>query len=147
VAPWLLEPPVNALRVALHPEGMAPRIANLAEWSGHLLHRLRRQLALTGDEALGALHDELAGLPGVAGDDAGASAHDGPAILVPLRLRRDGDELAFLSTVTVFGTALDITLAELTVEAFYPADAATAQVLAAQGEPVTPTQSSRAACS
>src|SRR6478672_1702749 len=65
VAPWLLEPPANALRIALHPEGMAPRIANLAEWSGHLLHRLQRRAAITGSAELEQLHAELVTFPGV----------------------------------------------------------------------------------
>lgn len=128
--PALLAPPANALRVALHPDGMAPRIVNLAEWSGHLLHRLRRQHAVTGDTRLRDLHDELATYPGVdAGDDRGAGTADPAAILLPLRLRHPDGELSLLSTVTVFGTALDVTLSELTVEAFYPADDATARIL------------------
>lgn len=123
----LLEPPVNVLRLSLHPRGLAGRIANLAQWRGHVLGRLLREAAATGDPGLAALHEELAGYPG-------GSAHGpGPDIAVPLRLRSasdiDGPELRFLSTVTTFGTAVDITLAELSVEAFLPADDATARAL------------------
>src|SRR5262245_926027 len=112
VAPELLEPPANALRVSLHPDGMAPRILNLGEWRTHLLERLARQAALAGDEDLSALHEELSGYPGPPGDEwAGSDV----GIFVPLRLKAGGDELAFLSTVTTFGTAMDITVAELSI--------------------------------
>ncbi len=125
VAPDLLEPPANALRVTLHPAGMAPRILNMREWSAHLLHRLRRQarsratrsssssttsFRATRGCAVEAPHDELAGT----------------AIVLPLRMRGGERELAFFSTVSTFGTAVEITLAELMIEAFYPANAATA---------------------
>jgi transcriptional regulator with XRE-family HTH domain len=126
VEPDLLEPPANAMRVALHPRGMAPRTLNLAEWSGHLLRRLRREAQLTGDSSLMVLHDELLGYPGV---------HAGPEhaevqpedIVTALKLRdSDGGELAFFSTLSTFGTAADITVSELAIEAFYPANARTA---------------------
>jgi transcriptional regulator with XRE-family HTH domain len=120
----LLEPPVNVLRLGLHPDGLASRIANLHEWRAHLLDRLGRQAVVTGDPAVAALYDELAGYP--AGDPAPAPDLDAGAIAVPLRLRHEGGELRFISTVTTFGTAVDITLSELAVEAFLPADAATA---------------------
>ena len=124
VAPALLEPPVNALRVSLHPDGLAPRIANLAEYSAHLLTRLRREHAVSGDRDLLALHDELRGYPGV---DDGASHHPDPASLlfVPLVLRSPAGQLTFFSTLATFGTALDITVAELAIESFFPADEAT----------------------
>jgi transcriptional regulator with XRE-family HTH domain len=130
VAAHLLEPPANALRVTLHPEGMAPRIENLAEWSGHLLRRLRRQVALGGDAELARLHDELAGLPGVDSGE-GPGVPTAAEILLTLRLRRGDERLTLFATVTTFGTALDVTLDELSVEAFYPADAATARALEA----------------
>jgi transcriptional regulator with XRE-family HTH domain len=127
-APWLLEPPVNALRLSLHPEGVAPRIANLGEWRAHVLGRLRRQVAITADPALATLLEELRALP--CDDPEPAVELGGPGdVLVPLRLRHDGGELAFLSTVTTFGTPLDITVAELSIEAFLPADEATARRL------------------
>ncbi len=126
VAPELLAAPANALRVTLRPDGMAPRIANLGEWSGHLLQRLRRRIALSGDAELERLHAELAAYPGVELDPPRATAVD---VLVPLRLRAADGDLSFLSTVSTFETALDVTLDELSVEAFYPADAATANRL------------------
>jgi transcriptional regulator with XRE-family HTH domain len=125
VAPELLASPANALRVALHPRGMAPRVLNLEEWSAHLLHRLRREAALTADPELERLRDELAGYPGVcleAPRDEGVAGD----IVVPLRLRTATRELAFFSTISTFGSAIDITLDELMIEAFYPANAATA---------------------
>ena len=125
-APELLAPTANALRLTLHPDGMAPRIVNLAEWSGHLLQRLRRQAVITGDPELEQLHDELGAFPGVSLDPPPV---DGADIVLPLRLR-DGDrELAWISTVSTFGTAADVTLAELSIEAFYPADDETAAAL------------------
>jgi hypothetical protein len=124
VATHLLEPPANVLRIGLHPEGLAGRIANLGEWRAHLLDRLARQAAASGDAALHALHDELASYP-CASENGGADLVAGE-IAVPLRLRRDGAELAFISSVTTFGTALDITVSELAIESFFPADAATA---------------------
>jgi transcriptional regulator with XRE-family HTH domain len=136
VAPELLEPPANALRVSLHPDGMAPRIVNLPEWSGHLLRRLRRRIAMTADEALERLHEELLGYPGVDDGEGRSDVSAAAEIALPLQLRRGGVELAFLSTVTVFGTALDITLAELAVEAFYPANPATARTLAAHADSI-----------
>ena len=120
----LLEPPVNVLRLSLHPDGLAGRIRNLAEWRGHVLGRLARELAVTGDPRTRALLHELAAFPG--GRSSGATN----AVAVPLRLEAGGRELAFLSTVTTFGTAVDVTLAELSIEAFLPADAATAEVMA-----------------
>jgi transcriptional regulator with XRE-family HTH domain len=132
VAPHLLEPPANALRATLHPEGMAPRIVNLAEWSAHLLHLVRRRAATTGDEELRRLHAELAAYPG---GDSGAprAASLDAEIVLPLRLRTAGGVLSFLSTQTTFGTAADITVEELSIEAFYPTHAATAAAL--RGEP------------
>jgi transcriptional regulator with XRE-family HTH domain len=125
VAAELLDPPANALRVALHPQGMAPRILNLSEWSAHLMHRLRRQAALRADPELDRLHAELAAYPGVC-LDAPQEDGSGKDILLPLRMHVGDRELAFFSTVSTFGTAVDITLDELVIEAFYPANASTA---------------------
>jgi transcriptional regulator with XRE-family HTH domain len=127
VAEHLLAPPVNVLRLGLHPEGVAPRIANLPEWRAHLLDRLGRQAVVSGDPALAALHDELAAYPG---GEPGPS-HDLAAgeIAVPLRLRHEDRELSFISTITTFGTAVDVTLSELSIEAFFPADEATAEFM------------------
>jgi transcriptional regulator with XRE-family HTH domain len=123
----MLEPPVNVLRLSLHPEGLAPRIANLGEWRELLLSRLAREAVASGDPALAALHEELVAYPG---GDAGARVD--PAfgdIAVPIRLRHGDSELAFLSTRTTFGTAVDVTLAELAIESFFPADLATAETM------------------
>jgi transcriptional regulator with XRE-family HTH domain len=128
-APHLLEPPVNVLRLSLHPEGLAPRIANLAEWRAHLLHRLGREAVTSGDPALAALHEELAAYP--CDDPAQSPDLEAGAIAVALRLRHDGGELSFVSTVTTFGTALDVTVSELSIESFFPADGATAEALRA----------------
>ncbi len=126
----LLRPPVNVLRLSLHPQGLAPRIANLAEWRGHLLARLQHQVQATADETLTALLDELRRYPGH-GASAGrpAATRDYAGIVVPLELVTPAGTLAFFSTTTVFGTPVDVTLSELAVEAFFPADAATAEVL------------------
>jgi transcriptional regulator with XRE-family HTH domain len=136
VAPELLEPPANALRIALHPDGMAPRTVNLPEWSAHLLQRLHREAQLTGDHVLQRLHEELAGYPGVriAAPHSELQSSD---IVLPLRLRDfDGDgELAFFGTLSTFGTAVDVTLAELAIEAFYPANARTAMRLLREVDP------------
>ena len=124
-AEHLLEPPVNVLRLSLHPEGLAPRILNLAEWRGHVLERLGRQVIATGDPALQALPDELAAYPG--GTEHGAYGD----VAVPLRLSGPAGELSLISTVTSFGTATEVTLSELSIESFFPADDATARAFAA----------------
>ncbi|HWC40003.1 MAG TPA: helix-turn-helix domain-containing protein [Acidimicrobiales bacterium] len=153
VAPELLEPPVNVLRVALHPDGLATRIVNLAEWRTHLLERLDRQIAATNDPVLVKLRDELTGFPAPASDGreghgvgvAGTAAHGNgngagkrPAttgaqlasdIVVSLRLRVGDAELAFFSTIATFGTAVDVTISELAIESFFPADRFTAEYL------------------
>jgi transcriptional regulator with XRE-family HTH domain len=128
VAADLLEPPANVLRIALHPEGMAPRIVNLAEWRAHLLERLGREAVVTGDPALATLHAEVAAYPHP--EPAAVSRNPGAAdIAVPLRIRAGDEELSLISTVTTFGTATDVTVAELSIESFFPADAATAEAL------------------
>ena len=115
----LLAPPLNVLRASLHPDGLAPRIRNLAEWRDHLLERLRRQIVLTGDPALQTLFDELAGYPV---DDPGPELGTRNDVVVPLRLETGAGELTFFSTVTTFGTPVDITVEELSIESFFPAD-------------------------
>jgi transcriptional regulator with XRE-family HTH domain len=128
VAPELLAPPMNVLRASLHPNGMAPRIVNLDEWCQHLFRRLHRQVAMTGDEELAALYEEVrAYCPRAADPVPGTPA--GGDIAVPLRLRHGGRELAFISTVTTFGTPLDVTVAEMTIESFLPANAETVAAL------------------
>jgi hypothetical protein len=130
VAPALLAPPVNVLRVSLHPDGLAPRIVNLGEWRAHLLGRLRREIALSADPGLAALYDELRAYP--CPQPQPEPELPGPAsVVVSLRLRDGAGELAFFGTVTAFGTPLDVTVAELAIESFFPADAHTASVLQA----------------
>jgi transcriptional regulator with XRE-family HTH domain len=120
VASEQLAPPVNALRLALHPDGLAPRIENLGEWRAHLLARLRRQVAATHDPQLASLLTELKSYP--CDDEEPAVELPGPGeIIVPLRI----GGLAFMSIVTTFGTPLDVSLQELSIEAFFPADEAT----------------------
>ncbi len=116
VAPDLLQPPVNVLRLALHPDGMAPRIENLGEWRAHLLHDLAALRDQTGDPELAELYEELDAYPGPPAPEP--HAHD---VFVPLKI----DGLTFLSTRTTFGAAVDVTVSELAIEAFYPADDAT----------------------
>ncbi len=124
----LLAPPANALRITLHPDGMAPRILNFEEWSGHLLTRLHRQALLSQDPALAELERELLGYPGV--QPSSGIAEPEEMLFVPLRLRLPNETLLSLfSTVATFGTALDITLEELSIEAFFPADEATKDYL------------------
>lgn len=128
VAPELLRPPVNVLRLSLHPEGMAPRIRNLGEWREHLLARLRRALDLTADPRLAALLREVSGYP--APPEAPHPRNlAAPALALPMRLATAAGELSLISTVTVFGTPLDVTLSELALECFYPADAASGALL------------------
>jgi len=124
--PALLTPPVNALRVSLHPDGMASRIANLPEWRAHILERLHRQVQATRDPRLAELLAELSSYPG--GDAERPELTD---VAVPLSLRHDGKELAFFSMTAVVGAPLDVTVAEVAIESFYPADADTAEALQA----------------
>ena len=128
VADELLVPPANCMRVALHPDGLAPRIINLGDWRGHLLHRLAREIRLTGDPELEELYHELLGYPGPVSDDA----PDASAVMVELQL---DNGLRFISTVTTFGTGRDVTISELSIEAFFPADPQMADRLRAAGSP------------
>jgi transcriptional regulator with XRE-family HTH domain len=131
----LLAAPVNVLRLGLHPEGLAARIANLGEWREHVLARLRRQIDASADPVLRDLFEELRRYPG--GDitaNAPSKLPTAGAVVVPLRLRSPAGVLSFISTTTVFGTPVDITLSELALETFFPADAATSAVLRAAAE-------------
>jgi transcriptional regulator with XRE-family HTH domain len=130
IAPHLLEEPVNAMRVTLHPEGLAPRIFNFPEYAAHLVDRLRREALSYADERLLALHDELCSYPGVAGSPSPADTAG--QVFVPMVLRTGEGVLTFFSMLSTFGTARDITLEELAVESFFPADEATAAVLRAR---------------
>ena len=125
----LLRQPVNVLRVALHPNGLAPRTVNLAEWRAHLLARLRRQIELTADPDLIKLLDELQKYPAARSPKPPSAAPPGAAIVLPFQLQTEHGIVSLISTVTVFGTPIDVTVAELALECFYPADAATADIL------------------
>jgi len=127
----LLQGPVNVLRLSLHPGGVAPRIANLVSWRAHIFHRLEQQIEATSDPVLAALLQELRAYPAPEADDpdAGGSALEPNAIAVPLKLRTPAGVLSFISTTTVFGTPVDITLSELALETFFPADRVTAETL------------------
>jgi transcriptional regulator with XRE-family HTH domain len=125
LSPQWLQPPINVLKLSLHPTGLAPRIRNLPVWRAHLLERLRRQIDATQDPELMTLLAELRSYPG----EESAPSHINDAIAVPMELELGDAVLSMLSTTTVFGTPMDITLAELALEAFVPADAATAACL------------------
>jgi transcriptional regulator with XRE-family HTH domain len=131
ISPELLRPPVNVLRLSLHEDGLAPRIANLAEWRAHLLARLGRQVEMSADANLASLLEELQGYP--LPETSGGNDSDIDPLLagvaVPLRLRTAYGTLSFLSTTMIFGTPVDVTLSELAIEAFFPADAATTGIL------------------
>src|SRR5262249_18396364 len=126
----LRKPPINVLRLSLHPKGLAPRIANLTEWREHLLARLRRQIDGTADPAMVDLSKERSGYPKPRSRQriARSAEHDG-GVVVPLRLAMPNGMLSFISTTTVFGTPIDITLSELALETFFPADPATGEAL------------------
>jgi len=125
----LLQAPANVLRLSLHPHGLAPRIANLGQWRHHLFERLRQQIQATGDRTLQALEQELRGYP--VPEDADETRLEGEVlgIAVPLRFRTDGGVLNLISTTTIFGTPVDVTLQELALETFFPADPFTAEQL------------------
>jgi transcriptional regulator with XRE-family HTH domain len=125
VAPALLGPPINGLRLTLHPDGLAPRIANLAEWRMHLLARLRRQIDLTADAVLIELLREVSDYPSPGGSKPVPSPELPHTVAVPFRIATSGGLLSFFSTTTIFGTPVDVTLCELALECFYPADRAT----------------------
>jgi transcriptional regulator with XRE-family HTH domain len=126
--PSLLEAPVNVLRLSLHPQGLAPKIANLAQWRAHIFERLRQQVHSTGDGALATLLEELRGYDLPDGCDENLPG-ELPGIAMPFRFRTPSGTLNFISTTTVFGTPTDVTLQELALETFFPADEATAQAL------------------
>jgi transcriptional regulator with XRE-family HTH domain len=129
VAPALLEPPINVLRLSLHPDGIARRIANFPEWRSHLLARLRHQIDITADPTLMALMDEVSAYPGPGPTRPRRDDPDHAGVIVPLQLVTEAGVLSLFGTTTVFGTPVDITLSELALETLYPADAATAEIL------------------
>lgn len=133
MAPELLQAPANVLRLSLHPQGLAPQIINLQQWRRHLLARLHRQVLESGDPGLAALLEELVAYPPLAHEQDRHDTPDSPVpeVLMLFRLRSPVGELALFSTITVFGTPVDITLSELALECFYPADEETAKRLRA----------------
>lgn len=127
VDPALLEPPLNVMRLLLHPKGLAPRIANLGEWHAHALERLRRQAELTADPGVIALVEEVRGYPRPPAPDR--RPEDWGDVVIPFQLMMGDTLLSLIGTTTVFGTPVDVTLSELTLETFFPADASTAEAL------------------
>ncbi|MET8859700.1 helix-turn-helix transcriptional regulator [Streptomyces sp. NPDC004579] len=128
----LLVPPLNAMRLTLHPEGLAPRIRNLRTWRDHLLAQMDRQIALRRSEPLRALYEEVAAYP-LPDRDAEADADEPlgpvPHFALPLRIEHEGRVLSFISSISTFNTPMDVTVAELAIETFLPADPATAKYL------------------
>ncbi|MET0338506.1 MAG: helix-turn-helix transcriptional regulator, partial [Caulobacter sp.] len=127
--PRLLAAPINVLRLSLHPRGIAPRILNYREWRTHVLERLKQQIEVSGDQALAALHDELAAYPPPPLPPLRPAASDLGGVAVPLLIDTEAGVLSFISTITIFGTPVDVTLSELAIESFFPADSQTAETL------------------
>ncbi|MFD4376232.1 helix-turn-helix domain-containing protein [Streptomyces sp. NPDC058486] len=135
----LLTPPMNVMRITLHPEGLAPRIRNLREWRGHLLAQMERQIAFARSDALRAVYEEVAAypLPEPSGSGAAGDAEDAedpepyPYFALPLRIEHDGRVLSFVSSISTFNTPMDVTVAELAIETLLPADPATVEYLRA----------------
>ncbi|MEU1470482.1 helix-turn-helix transcriptional regulator [Streptomyces sp. NPDC005761] len=132
VAEHLLAPPLNAMRLTLHPEGLAPRIRNLREWRADLLAQMERQIALVRSAELRALYEEVAGYPvpaEVAGDADRAGPSSSVPFALPLVIEHGGQLLSFVASIATFNTPMDVTVAELAIETLLPADAATAAYL------------------
>jgi transcriptional regulator with XRE-family HTH domain len=127
--PSLLQGQVNVLRLSLHPQGVAPRIANLAQWRNHIFERLRQQIQATGDGVLAALLEELRAYPVPEGAADLHMEGEHLGVVMPFKYRTEHGVLNFISTTTIFGTPVDVTLQELAMETFFPADATTAQAL------------------
>jgi transcriptional regulator with XRE-family HTH domain len=143
VAAHLLRPPLNAMRITLHPEGLAPRVRNLGEWRAHLLERMERQITLRGSGPLRALHEEVAAYPAPPHKES-APHPEPPAgaevfpFALPLRLEHAGRVLSLVSTATTFNTPMDVTVSELAIETFLPADPETAKALQELTPPESP---------
>lgn len=127
--PTLLRPPVNVIRLSLHPAGLASRIVNLAQWRAHVIARLRRQIDATGDAVLMDLLEELRDYPNPRSAGSPVPEDEGGMIAIPFRLATINGVLSFFGTTTLFGTPVDITVSELAIEAFLPADAETADCM------------------
>ncbi|MFC8172650.1 helix-turn-helix domain-containing protein [Streptomyces sp. NPDC057325] len=132
----LLAPPLNAMRIALHPEGLAPRIRNLREWRGHLLSQMERQIALARSESLRELYEEVAAYPPPPGAGSGPEEPEEPSpyFALPLRIEHGGRVLSFVSSISTFNTPMDVTVAELAIETLIPADPETAAYLRSLAE-------------
>ncbi|MCZ4603876.1 helix-turn-helix transcriptional regulator [Streptomyces sp. Lzd4kr] len=125
----LLQPPLNAMRLTLHPDGLAPRIRNLREWRGHLLAQMQRQIALHRSEPLRELYEEVAAYP-VPADPPGAEPDEPvPYFALPMQIEHEGRVLSFISSISTFNTPMDVTVAELAIETLLPADPATVKYL------------------
>jgi transcriptional regulator with XRE-family HTH domain len=135
-SPELMKPPVNVLRLSLHPLGLAPRIVNLGQWRRHVFERLRQQVHATGDAVLASLLEELRGYPVPEGADDTQLEGEHLGVAMPLRFASPAGVLSFIGTTTVFGSAVDITLQELALETFFPADEATAAAMRALAQTV-----------
>lgn len=135
VDPSLLQGPVNVLRLSLHPRGLAPNIVNLAQWRNHLFERLRQQIQATGDGLLATLLDELRGYPMPEGAEGLSIEGEHLGVVMPFRFRSSFGVLNLISTTTIFGTPVDVTLQELAMETFFPADAQTGELLRKQMGP------------
>jgi len=129
--PELLQGPINVLRLSLHPRGLASKIVNLVQWRNHLFERLRQQIAATADPVLAELLAELQAYPLPEGADETHLGGEQLGVVMPFQFRTDQGVLSFISTVTIFGTPVDVTLQELAMETFFPADDFTAQALRA----------------
>lgn len=131
IAPTLLIEPINVFRLGLHPDGLAARVLNYAAWRSHLLARLRQQIEISADTVLIELLQEVSSYPApaCASKYQPVTSEHKTLAVVPLQLRSDVGILSFISTITVFGTPVDITVAELAIESFFPADSATAECM------------------
>ncbi|MEU9122228.1 helix-turn-helix transcriptional regulator [Streptomyces sp. NPDC048506] len=129
IAPSLLRPPLNAMRITMHPDGLAPRIRNYREWRSHLMHQMERQLALARSAPLRALYDEVTGYPLPPGGRERASVAGHAPFALPMVIEHDGTVLSFISTIATFNTPMDVTVSELAVETFLPADPETVAYL------------------
>ncbi|MDC0766497.1 helix-turn-helix domain-containing protein [Streptomyces sp. HD] len=127
----LLKPPLNAMRLTLHPEGLAPRIRNLREWRGHLLAQMDRQIALRRSEPLRRLYEEVAAYPVPAEEPPGTDQEPAPVpyFALPMQIEHEGRVLSFISSISTFNTPMDVTVAELAIETLLPADPATVKYL------------------
>jgi len=143
VDPALLQAPMNVLRLSLHPQGLAPKIANLAQWRRHLFERVRQQIAASADPVLVQLLEELQAYPTPEGADLQLDGEH-PGVVMPFQFKAPQGVLSFISTITIFGTPVDVTLQELAMETFFPADDFTKQVLQSLMEQLRVEESARA---